>query len=79
VACSATAYGEYCGTRTALMLPRCFKSTLLNPAHLRANNLTPHSFKISNVSLSALSFTKIQTTSYPFARGAVSAFNLDLK
>ena len=77
VACSATAYGEYCGTRTTLILPRCSKSTLLKPAHLRAISFIPYSFNFSKVFLSAISLTKMQTTSKPLASWTVSAFQMN--
>ena len=80
VVCSATAYGEYAGTLTAVKpSPNFFISTLLYPAHLKAINFTPHSFNIFIVFSSTLSFTNIHTASYPFASGAVSLFNFDSK
>ena len=72
IACSATAYGEYAGTRITVSLPfACFKSTLLKPAQRSAATGIFNSLSLSMTGAPRSSFTKTQTPSQPLARSAV--------
>ena len=74
IACSATAYGEYAGTRITVSLPfACFKSTLLKPAQRSATTGIFNSLSLSMTGAPRSSFTKTQTPSQPLARSAVSS------
>ncbi|MNL55122.1 hypothetical protein D3C87_1785020 [compost metagenome] len=81
MACSATASGEYAGTRKT-GIPNCvayLTSTLLNPAHRKTTNRSPESFNLSSISRFSISLTKMQMASYPAANENVSSERDTLK
>ena len=65
--CSATAFGEYAGTRTTSRPSRCAasRSTLLNPAQRSATWRTPTAASAVSTGSSSTSFTNTHTASAP--------------
>ena len=78
---SATAYGEYSGTRTTRipMAAAASRSTWLKPAERRASRRVPPRCNSASVSASTRSFTKEQTAGAPCASSAVRLVSLGSK
>jgi hypothetical protein len=73
--CSATAWGEYAGTRTTAILYAAVRrtSTLLKPAHRSAMSFVPPAESIESTSASSTSFTDTLTSGMPNANATDSA------